>query len=270
MLLPARRVAPRALLCSCPALDQLQVTGMVASQLELHRYATGTQSRVITSMTLLKSHLFKCAGPPVPPLPPHTPERALCHAAEGSAGAVPKRRAACSGHSRLAALPRSSAALPFVSCQPCKRAHSSRSPPAPRDRYQGHVSAALVLGGVDFRGPHLFTVYPHGSTDSLPFCTMGSGRCVGRAAGGGCCACTHAGHSWASRSPAGPSACAPACVSPCDLPPSPVCRSPNAAAALCKSCHPGAFRLTICPGSTGYNRIQPVPALRHAAALPAS
>ena len=25
-------------------------------------------------------------------------------------------------------------------------------------RYQGHVSAALVLGGVDFRGPHLFTV----------------------------------------------------------------------------------------------------------------
>lgn len=38
------------------------------------------------------------------------------------------------------------------------------------------MSAALVLGGVDFRGPHLFTVYPHGSTDSLPFCTMGSGR----------------------------------------------------------------------------------------------
>ena len=25
-------------------------------------------------------------------------------------------------------------------------------------RYQGHVSAALVLGGVDFSGPHLFTV----------------------------------------------------------------------------------------------------------------
>lgn len=37
------------------------------------------------------------------------------------------------------------------------------------------MSAALVLGGVDFRGPHLFTVYPHGSTDSLPFATMGSG-----------------------------------------------------------------------------------------------
>ena len=29
-------------------------------------------------------------------------------------------------------------------------------------RYQGHVSAALVLGGVDFKGPHLFTVPNHG------------------------------------------------------------------------------------------------------------
>ncbi|OLY78251.1 Proteasome subunit beta type-7 [Smittium mucronatum] len=42
-------------------------------------------------------------------------------------------------------------------------------------RYQGHVSAALVLGGVDINGPHLYTVYPHGSTDKLPFVTMGSG-----------------------------------------------------------------------------------------------
>lgn len=41
--------------------------------------------------------------------------------------------------------------------------------------YQGHVSAALVLGGVDATGPHLYTVYPHGSTDKLPFVTMGSG-----------------------------------------------------------------------------------------------
>ena len=42
-------------------------------------------------------------------------------------------------------------------------------------RYQGHVSAALVLGGVDCNGPSLYTVYPHGSTDSLPYVTMGSG-----------------------------------------------------------------------------------------------
>lgn len=73
---------------------------MVSSALELHRYAVGRTSRVVTALTLLKSHLF---------------------------------------------------------------------------RYQGHVSAALVLGGVDFNGPHLFTVYPHGSTDALPFVTMGSG-----------------------------------------------------------------------------------------------
>lgn len=42
-------------------------------------------------------------------------------------------------------------------------------------KYQGHVSAALVLGGVDSSGGHLYTIYPHGSTDKLPFVTMGSG-----------------------------------------------------------------------------------------------
>ena len=36
-------------------------------------------------------------------------------------------------------------------------------------QYQGHIGAALVLGGVDFTGPRLFTVFPHGSTDTLPF-----------------------------------------------------------------------------------------------------
>ncbi|KIO00750.1 hypothetical protein M404DRAFT_29396 [Pisolithus tinctorius Marx 270] len=42
-------------------------------------------------------------------------------------------------------------------------------------QYQGHVGAALVLGGVDSTGAHLFTVHPHGSTDKLPYVTMGSG-----------------------------------------------------------------------------------------------
>ena len=32
-----------------------------------------------------------------------------------------------------------------------------------------------MLGGVDPTGPHLYTVYPHGSTDKLPFVSMGSG-----------------------------------------------------------------------------------------------
>ena len=31
-------------------------------------------------------------------------------------------------------------------------------------RYQGQISAALVLGGVDATGPHVFQIYPHGST----------------------------------------------------------------------------------------------------------
>jgi len=44
-----------------------------------------------------------------------------------------------------------------------------------RYRHQGQIGAALVLGGVDSTGPHLFTVAPHGSTDKLPYVTMGSG-----------------------------------------------------------------------------------------------
>lgn len=43
------------------------------------------------------------------------------------------------------------------------------------NRYQGHIGAALVLGGFDATGPQLYTVYPHGSTDKLPYVTMGSG-----------------------------------------------------------------------------------------------
>merc|ERR1719152_918566 len=42
-------------------------------------------------------------------------------------------------------------------------------------KYQGYIGCALVLGGVDHTGPHLYQIYPHGSTDNLPFTTMGSG-----------------------------------------------------------------------------------------------
>jgi len=80
--------------------DTENVTGLISSQLELHRLATNSEPRVCTALTRLKQHLFK---------------------------------------------------------------------------YQGHVSAALVLGGVDTTGSYLYTVYPHGSTDKLPYATMGSG-----------------------------------------------------------------------------------------------
>lgn len=94
-------IAPNIYCCGAgTAADTMNVTAMISSSLELHRYATGRKSRVVTAMTMLKSHLF---------------------------------------------------------------------------RYQGHVSAALVLGGVDLNGPHLFTIFPHGSTDCLPYATMGSG-----------------------------------------------------------------------------------------------
>ncbi|KAI2652479.1 Proteasome subunit beta type-7 [Labeo rohita] len=42
-------------------------------------------------------------------------------------------------------------------------------------RYQGHIGSSLIVGGVDVNGPQLYSVYPHGSYDKLPFLTMGSG-----------------------------------------------------------------------------------------------
>ncbi|KAK5851604.1 hypothetical protein PBY51_023146 [Eleginops maclovinus] len=42
-------------------------------------------------------------------------------------------------------------------------------------RYQGHIGSSLIVGGVDVTGAQLYSVYPHGSYDKLPFLTMGSG-----------------------------------------------------------------------------------------------
>ncbi|CDI96893.1 proteasome subunit beta type 7 [Echinococcus multilocularis] len=42
-------------------------------------------------------------------------------------------------------------------------------------KYKGHIGAACILGGVDNFGPHLYGVYPHGSSDKVPYTTMGSG-----------------------------------------------------------------------------------------------
>ncbi|KAH8416595.1 hypothetical protein KR222_010616, partial [Zaprionus bogoriensis] len=42
-------------------------------------------------------------------------------------------------------------------------------------RYQGHISAALVMGGVDKLGPHINCIHPCGSIDKIPYAAMGSG-----------------------------------------------------------------------------------------------
>ncbi|KAI4504040.1 hypothetical protein M0802_000511 [Mischocyttarus mexicanus] len=42
-------------------------------------------------------------------------------------------------------------------------------------RHQGHIGVALVLGGVDLDGPHLYAIFPHGSTEKYTFTSMGSG-----------------------------------------------------------------------------------------------
>lgn len=94
-------LAPNIWCCGAgTAADTEKTTELIASNLELLRLSTGTQSRVVGALTLLKRMLYK---------------------------------------------------------------------------YQGNVSAALVLGGVDVHGPHLYSIHPHGSTQRLPYTTMGSG-----------------------------------------------------------------------------------------------
>lgn len=51
-------------------------------------------------------------------------------------------------------------------------------------RYQGYIGASLVLGGVDVTGPHLYSIHPHGSTDKLPYVTMGECCSLGAGHGG--------------------------------------------------------------------------------------
>jgi len=40
---------------------------------------------------------------------------------------------------------------------------------------QGHIDGFLVLGGVDKTGSHIYRITSKGSTDKLPYATMGSG-----------------------------------------------------------------------------------------------
>ena len=112
-------LAPNIWCCGAgTAADTEKTTELIASNLELLRLSTGTQSRVVTALTMLKRMLYR-----------------------------------------------------FVlkcMCMYCKLTSAGL-------RYQGHVGAALVLGGVDVHGPHLYSIFPHGSTQRLPYVTMGSG-----------------------------------------------------------------------------------------------
>jgi len=42
-------------------------------------------------------------------------------------------------------------------------------------QHKGFLSAALIFGGFDFFGSSLFCVHPHGSSEKIPFISMGSG-----------------------------------------------------------------------------------------------
>jgi 20S proteasome subunit beta 2 len=41
--------------------------------------------------------------------------------------------------------------------------------------HKGFLSAALIVGGLDFNGSQLYAVYPHGSSEKVSFVSLGSG-----------------------------------------------------------------------------------------------
>jgi 20S proteasome subunit beta 2 len=41
--------------------------------------------------------------------------------------------------------------------------------------YMGHIGAGIILGGIDVKGPQIWSIDPHGHTICMPFLTQGSG-----------------------------------------------------------------------------------------------
>jgi 20S proteasome subunit beta 2 len=41
--------------------------------------------------------------------------------------------------------------------------------------YMGHIGAGIILGGIDVKGPQVWSVDPHGHTIAMPYHTQGSG-----------------------------------------------------------------------------------------------
>lgn len=146
------------------AADTEMTTQLISSNMELHSLSTGRLPRVVTANRMLKQMLFRCllwwvgggrgALGPIPlgscgvPLQAGQPAQLL-------RGTL---RTQAASESKAVAFGIKYATPPPCTCVP---------------RYQGYIGAALVLGGVDVTGPHLYSIYPHGSTDKLPYVTMG-------------------------------------------------------------------------------------------------
>lgn len=152
-------------------------TRMAASNMELHALSTGREPRVATVTRMLRQTLFRCWGGLM------TQGRSCCGESETvrsrEAGrGRPKRRGATGrsgvslghrttgrGGARIQGRYRGGAG-PRGLVLVADHAHST-------ERYQGHVGASLIVGGVDLTGPQLYGVHPHGSYSRLPFAALG-------------------------------------------------------------------------------------------------
>ncbi|KAF6747216.1 proteasome subunit [Ephemerocybe angulata] len=120
------------------AADTEFTTALISSNMELHALQSGRKPRVVTAMTMLKQMLFRS----------ESTDTSISFPSFHSTSDLDVPRP--------------------ISFYPPPIRYSEQT--NERIRYQGHVGAALVLGGVDSTGPHLFTIHPHGSTTSSPTC----------------------------------------------------------------------------------------------------
>ncbi|MGH0119860.1 UNVERIFIED_CONTAM: hypothetical protein FKN15_059241 [Acipenser sinensis] len=187
-------ISPNIYCCGAgTAADTEMTTQIISSNLELHALSTGRPSRVATANRMLKQMLFRyqgyigaalvlggvdSAGPHLYSIYPHgstdkLPYVTMVYECDmfnynfsfsfivfNSVNLNPLRSYVGPGPSRVATANRMLKQMLF--------------------RYQGYIGAALVLGGVDSAGPHLYSIYPHGSTDKLPYVTMGKwqSKCI--------------------------------------------------------------------------------------------
>lgn len=162
-------IAPNIYCCGAgTAADTMNVTAMISSALELHRYGTGRASRVATAMTMLKSHLFRYQGHVSAALVlggvdlhgPHlfTVRRrrwpVVAVAGLGRGWRARALHSPSSMHTRV----RAASSTPCSSFRPTHPPHPPQPPPS---NHQPTASPRQI--------------FPHGSTDSLPYATMGSG-----------------------------------------------------------------------------------------------
>lgn len=165
-------------------------TRMAASNMELHALSTGREPRVATVTRALRQTLFRCWGGAKMILGRGScgegrAERRLDRRKGGASRSERPEEDGLRGAKRVAGRNAVGHGAPDhgkgrgSGAGAVSRRGGTSSPVRSTDRthsakrYRGYVGASLIVGGVDFTGPQLYCVHPHGSYSRLPFTAQG-------------------------------------------------------------------------------------------------